>query len=158
MNERNDKAHPVEILLVEDSENDLLLTLAAFEQARLKVKLHHVWNGEECMEFLRKQGPHANAPTPDLILLDLNMPRMNGHEVLAELNADERLRRVPVVVLTTSAADADILKSYELKCSSYLIKPIGFESFTHMIRSFADYWLTLVKLPPKSAPAADGPR
>ena len=143
---------PVEILLVEDSDDDVELTRLGFKRARFAVKLHHVVNGEECMSFLRKQGKYADAPTPDLILLDLNMPRMDGNEVMEEVNRDEALKHLPIVVLTSSKAEEDILRSYKLRCSSYLVKPINFEGFATMIQSLSDYWFTLVTLPPNKLP------
>jgi two-component system response regulator len=136
-----------EILLVEDNENDVILTRMAFEQAKLVIRLHHVQDGEQCLAFLRKQGQYAGAPTPDIILLDLNMPRMDGREVLAEISGDENLRHLPVVILTTSSAEQEILKMYKLRCSSYIIKPVDFEQFVRVIRLFNDYWLTIVVLP-----------
>ena len=138
---------PAEILLVEDNENDEMLTRLAFKKAKLTAQLHHVQDGEQCMAFLRKQGPYAAAPTPDIILLDLNMPRMDGREVLTAISADENLRHLPVVILTTSSAQQEILKMYQLRCSSYIIKPLDFEQFVRVIRLFSDYWLTLVVLP-----------
>jgi CheY-like chemotaxis protein len=109
--------------------------------------LHHVKDGEECMAFLRKQGKYANVATPDVILLDLNMPRMDGREVMTEMVADETLCHIPVVVLTTSAQDEEIFKMYKLRCSSYIVKPVDFEKFLQVIRSFANYWFTVVVLP-----------
>ena len=138
---------PAEILLVEDNENDVILTRRAFKDAELAIKLHHVQDGEQCMAFLRKQGQYAAAPTPDIILLDLNMPRMDGREVLAEISGDENLRHLPVVILTTSSAEQEILKMYKLRCSSYIIKPVDLEQFVRVIRLFSDYWLTIVALP-----------
>jgi chemotaxis family two-component system response regulator Rcp1 len=111
------------------------------------LNLHHMKDGEECMAFLRKQGKYCDAPTPDLLLLDLNMPRMDGREVLAEMVADETLNAIPVVVLTTSARDEEILKMYKMRCSSYIIKPLDFTQFLHVIRSIAEYWFTVVVLP-----------
>ncbi len=139
---------PAEILLVEDSDDDVELTRLGFKRARFAVKLHHVSNGEECMSFLRKQGRYAGVPTPDLVLLDLNMPRMDGNEVMEEVSRDHALKHLPIVVLTSSKAEEDILRSYKLRCSSYLVKPINFEGFATMIQSLSDYWFTLVTLPP----------
>lgn len=143
---------PAEILLVEDSDDDVELTKLGFARAKFACKLHHVPNGEECMSFLRKQGPYAGVPTPDLILLDLNMPRMDGNEVMEEIAGDEKLRHLPIVVLTSSKAEEDILRSYKLRCSSYLVKPINFEGFAKMVQSLTDYWFTLVTLPPNKLP------
>jgi two-component system response regulator len=147
MNTALDHTRPTEILLVEDNENDVILTRQAFKEAKLAVRLHHVQDGEKCMAFLRKQGEYASVPTPDIILLDLNMPRMDGREVLAEISGDENLRHLPVVILTTSYAEQEILKMYKLRCSSYIIKPVDFEQFVRVIRLFTDYWLTVVVLP-----------
>ena len=139
----------VEILLVEDNQDDVILTRRGFELTRLPVNLHHVENGEECMAFLRKTGDYAAVPTPDLILLDLNMPVMDGREVLAELVADEGLRRIPVVVLTTSADERDILDMYRFRCSSYIVKPVDFDRFLAAIQSLGHYWFTVAVLPSK---------
>lgn len=141
------RGRPAVVLLAEDNDNDVELTKLAFQRARFAVELHHVSNGEECLAFLRNEGPYARAPHPDILLLDLNMPRMDGIEVLQELNKDERLRHLVVVVLTSSNADEDVLRSYKLRCSSYLVKPINFETFAKMIQSLGDYWFTLVTLP-----------
>jgi two-component system response regulator len=140
-------SRPAEILLAEDNENDVVLTRQGFKRCKLALNLHHVKDGEECMAFLRKQGKYSDAPTPDLLLLDLNMPRMDGREVLAELVADPTLNAVPVVVLTTSARDEEILKMYKMRCSSYIIKPVDFDQFLHVVRSIAEYWFTVVVLP-----------
>jgi two-component system, chemotaxis family, response regulator Rcp1 len=139
---------PAVILLVEDNNDDVELTKLAFQRAKLAVHLHHVSNGEECMAFLRKQGSYADAPTPNIILLDLNMPRMDGIEVMREISADEALEHLIIVVMTSSSADEDVLRSYKLRCNSYLVKPIKFDAFAKMIQSFGDYWFTLVTLPP----------
>jgi len=143
-----------EILLVEDNEDDVFLTREAFDAARLRVNLHHVENGEKCMQFLRKQGPYAKVPTPDLILLDLHMPIMDGREVLAEIVKDDKLRHLPVVVLTTSYEAKDIEQMYSLRCNSYITKPIDFNNFVQAISQLAGYWLTLVVLPDPSRPVA----
>lgn len=154
MNESLAHGRPVEILLVEDNENDVILTREGFKRSKLVVNLHDVKDGEECMDFLRKQGRFTNAPTPDIVLLDLNMPRMDGREVMAEIAADETLCHLPVVILTTSAEDSEILKMYRLRCSSYIVKPVSFANFIPVIQSLADYWFTVVVLPPP--PAAGG--
>lgn len=138
------------VLLAEDNENDVELTRLGFEQAKMPVTLHHVRDGEEGIAFLRKQGQFASAPTPDLVLLDLNMPRMDGREMLAEIAADDHLRHIPVIVLTTSSADAEILNMYRLRCSSYIVKPMTFAQFSRVMETIADYWFTIVSLP--SAP------
>lgn len=145
-----------QVLLVEDNDNDVELTRLGFKQAKFAVDLHQVGNGEECMKFLRKQGEYAGVPTPDLILLDLNMPRMDGREVLEEIGRDALLQHLPVVVLTSSDADRDVLESYQLRCSSYIVKPVDFESFSAAVQSLANYWFTLVVLPPQvSQPNGD---
>jgi CheY-like chemotaxis protein len=136
-----------EILLVDDNEDDVFLTREAFEAARLRVHLHHVDNGEKCLQFLRRQGPYSNAPTPDMILLDMHMPVMDGHEVLSEIVKDESLRHFPVVVLTTSYEAEDIQKMYGLRCSSYITKPVDFDNFVEAIGKLAGYWLTVVVMP-----------
>lgn len=139
---------PAEILLVEDNDNDVELTKIGFRRSKFRVNLHHVQDGEECLAFLRKEGKYAGVPTPDIVLLDLNMPRMDGREVLAEISKDEGLKQLPIVVLTTSGADEDILASYRLRCSSYIVKPIDFDQFAKVVQGIADYWFTLVVLPP----------
>jgi two-component system, chemotaxis family, response regulator Rcp1 len=148
MNEVLVRGRPPVVLLVEDNDNDVELTKLGFLRAGFVVDLHHVANGEACMAFLRKEGRHADAPTPDLILLDLNMPRMDGMEVMQEISTDERLKHLVVVVLTSSKADEDVLRAYRLRCSSYLVKPINFDEFAKMIQALGEYWFTLVTLPP----------
>ncbi len=140
-------SRPAEILLAEDNDNDVELTRQGFKRTKLLLNLHRVRDGEECLAFLRKQGEYVNAPTPDLILLDLNMPKVSGSQVLAEMVKDESLRSLPVVVLTTSDEGAEILKLYKLRCSSYIVKPIDFDQFLKVIRAIADYWFTVVVLP-----------
>lgn len=142
---------PAEILLVEDNEDDVMLTRLAFKQAGIPVRLHHARDGEEGMAFLRKQGKYAAMPAPDLILLDLNMPRKDGREVLADIAADEHLRHLPVIILTTSAAQQDILGLYRLRASSYIVKPVDFGHFQQTIRSLHEYWFGVATLP------GDGP-
>jgi len=141
------QSKPAVILLVEDNDNDVELTREGFRMSKLLVNLHRVKDGEECMAFLKKRDRFSEAPTPDVILLDLNMPRMDGREVLAEISNDEKLRHLPVVILTTSHDEAEILKMYQLRCSSYIVKPVNFEQFLRVIQSFSDYWLTVVILP-----------
>jgi len=147
------KSRIAEILLVEDNEDDVFLTREAFEAASLRVNLHHVGNGEKCLQFLRKQGPYADAPAPDLILLDMNMPVMDGYEVLTAMVADDKLRHFPVVVLTTSYEASDIQKMYKLRCSSYITKPINFDNFVDAIGKLAGYWLTVVVIPDSTTTA-----
>lgn len=136
-----------EILLVDDSEDDVFLTREAFAAASLRVNLNHVDNGEKCLQYLRREGVYAGAPVPDLILLDMHMPVMGGYEVLAEIVRDDSLRHFPVVVLTTSYEAADIRKMYELRCNSYITKPIDFDNFVKMIAQLSGYWLTVVVVP-----------
>lgn len=138
---------PAEILLVEDNETDVVLTRRSFQGARLAVNLHHVSNGEQCLSFLRNEQGYEDAPSPDLILLDLNMPVMDGRETLAELVADDKLSHLPVVVLTTSDDERDILEMYQLRCSAYLTKPVDFPKFQDMVQQLGVWWFTLVVLP-----------
>jgi two-component system, chemotaxis family, response regulator Rcp1 len=138
---------PAEILLVEDNEHDVVLTRESFQREKFLVNISHVDNGEECMDFLRKLGKYRDCKTPDLILLDLNLPVMDGREVLTEIHADDSLRHIPVVVLTTSATEADILEMYQLGCCSYIVKPVDFEQFQKVIGKFGNYWFTVVVLP-----------
>lgn len=144
-------AKPAEVLLVEDNETDVILTRTSFEQSRLVVNLHHVSNGQQCMQFLRNEGSYESAPTPDLILLDLNMPVMDGRETLAELVADENLSHLPVVVLTTSDDERDIIEMYQLRCSAYLTKPVDYQKFQEMVRQLGIWWFTLVVLPSRDS-------
>jgi CheY-like chemotaxis protein len=138
---------PIEILLVEDNPGDVRLTQEAFKDAKVRNNLHVVMDGVEALAFLRREGTYAGALRPDLILLDLNLPRMHGREVLAEIKADENLRRIPVVVLTVSEAEEDILQSYNLHANCFISKPLDFQKFTKVVRSIKDFWLTIVKLP-----------
>jgi two-component system, chemotaxis family, response regulator Rcp1 len=147
MNATLAKIRPAEILLVEDNDNDVELTRIAFGASKLPVNLHHAKDGEVCLAFLRKQGRFADAPTPDLILLDLNMPRMSGWEALEEISRDENLSHLPVVILTTSQDEREILEMYRLRCSSYIVKPLELDRFLHAIRVLLEYWLTVVVLP-----------
>lgn len=135
------------ILLAEDNEDDVVLMRHAFEVAKLSVDLQHVENGQQCLAYLRRQPPYQDAQEPDLLLLDLNMPVLSGREVLAELVADETLNHIPVVILTTSAEQRDILNMYKLRCSSYIVKPLDFDQFMRVVRSIGDYWMTVVVLP-----------
>jgi chemotaxis family two-component system response regulator Rcp1 len=137
----------INILLVEDSPGDVRLTKEAFRDANLEVNVHAVTDGVEALAFLKREGLNAKAPRPDLILLDLNLPRMDGREVLAFIKADESLKTIPTVVLTTSEAEADIVKSYELQANCYLSKPVELEAFESVVKSISDFWLTRVKLP-----------
>jgi CheY-like chemotaxis protein len=138
----------IEILLIEDSPTDVLFTQEAFEQVRLLNRLHVVEDGVAALAFLRRQGQYAGAPRPDLILLDLNLPKKNGQEVLAELKSDEDLKLIPVVILTTSKAEEDILKSYDLHANCYIVKPVDFIKFTEVVHSIRHFWFSVVTLPP----------
>jgi chemotaxis family two-component system response regulator Rcp1 len=138
---------PIEVLLVEDSPGDVLLTREAFREANGGIRLHVASDGVEAMAFLLRQGANVDAPRPDLILLDLNLPKMDGREVLALIKAHESLKLIPTVVLTTSDAEADIVKSYQLQANSYLTKPVQLDAFESLVKSINDYWLTKVKLP-----------
>jgi CheY-like chemotaxis protein len=141
-------AQPIEILLVEDNAADVRLTKEALQEGKVRNNLTVARDGEEALEILRRSGPHAGAARPDLILLDLNLPRKDGREVLATLKADPSLKHIPVVVLTTSSAEVDILNSYQLHANCYITKPVDLEQFIGVIRSIDEFWLTVVKLPP----------
>jgi CheY-like chemotaxis protein len=138
---------PVEILLVEDSPSDADLTEEALSDGKVLNHLHWVEDGVEALAFLRRQGKYTNAPRPDLILLDLNLPKKDGREVLAQIKADPSLKLIPVVILSTSAAERDILKTYELNANCYVTKPIGLEQFISVVKLIEEFWLALVKLP-----------
>lgn len=140
---------PVEILLVEDNPGDARLTQEAFKEARVANTLHIVHDGTEALALLRKQGKYAETPRPDIILLDLNLPKMDGREVLAEIKNDPALRRIPVIILTTSQAEEDILKTYNLHANCFISKPVELDNFLEVIKSIENFWLTFVKLPPK---------
>lgn len=140
---------PIEILLVEDNPGDVRLTQEVFKESKISNKLHVVKDGVAAMDFLHHQGKGANGVRPDLILLDLNLPKKDGREVLAEIKADDDLKRIPVVVLTTSKAEEDILRSYSLHANCYLTKPIEFERFFNLVKYIEEFWLTIVKLPPR---------
>jgi CheY-like chemotaxis protein len=138
---------PVEILLAEDNPGDVVLTKKALEQGKLANNLHVVEDGVEAMEYLRQEGEYADAVRPDLILLDLNMPRKDGKAVLEELSEDDDLGRIPVVVLTSSESEEDIAKSYELSANAYLTKPVDFDGFVEIVNRLEDFWFQVVKLP-----------
>ena len=137
----------IEILLVEDNPGDVRLTLEALKDGKVLNHLSVVGDGVEALAFLHQEGPYANAPCPDLILLDLNLPKKDGREVLLEIKNDKPLKHIPVVVLTTSNADKDILRVYELHANCYITKPVDFEQFTKVVKSIEDFWLMIVKLP-----------
>jgi CheY-like chemotaxis protein len=138
---------PVEVLLVEDSPGDVRLTREALKEGKVRNNLNVVCDGVEAMEYLLREGAYANATRPDIVLLDLNMPRKDGREVLAEMKADKNLRRIPVVILTTSEAEQDILRTYDLHANCYLTKPVDLDQFISIVKSVEDFWLTIVKLP-----------
>jgi CheY-like chemotaxis protein len=146
---------PIEILLVEDSEPDILLTREAFEEVGMLNRLHVVRDGVEALAFLRTQD--STLPRPDVILLDINMPRMNGMELLREIKRDPQLMTIPVIMLTTSEADEDILRSYQAFAASYVVKPIEFERFYHAIQALGRYMLTIVRVPPPALPGVCEP-
>jgi len=139
----------IEVLLVEDSPGDVRLTREALKDAKVQVGLHVASDGIEAIEFLKREGKHANAPRPDLILLDLNLPRKDGREVLKEIKEDAALKSIPVVILTTSASEADILRSYQLHANCYISKPVDLEGFLKVVQSIDSFWLSVVKLPPQ---------
>ena len=138
---------PIEVLLVEDSPGDVRLTKEAFREANMEIHLHVASDGFEAMAFLRHEGAHIHAPRPDLILLDLNLPRMDGRQVLAQIKEDDNLKTIPTVILTTSESEADIVTSYQLQANCYLTKPVQLDAFENLVKSINDFWLTKVKLP-----------
>ena len=148
-----DEPQPIEVLLVEDDPGDVLMIREAFEENKVRNHLHVVSDGEEAVDFVRRQGSYADAPRPDLVLLDLNLPRKDGREVLAEIKGDEELSSIPVVVLTTSEAEEDILRSYSLHANAYVTKPVDFERFIQVVRQIDEFFVTVVKLPPSQGPA-----
>ena len=140
---------PLHVLLVDDDPVDVRLTLEALRQGKVHVDSEAVRDGMEAMAYLRHEGAYADAPRPDLILLDLNMPKMDGREVLTAVRADPDLRRIPVVVLTTSKSERDVIKSYDLGANAYVVKPVDLDQVTRVVQDIEDFWLTIVKLPPK---------
>jgi two-component system response regulator len=140
---------PLEVLLVEDNPGDAELTRIVLEDSKISIHLNVVEDGVEAMAFLRKQRNYAEVPHPDIILLDLNLPRKDGREVLAEIKADTNLRRIPVVVLTTSQAEEDIIKAYNLAANCYITKPVDFDQFVKIVQSIENFWFAIVKLPPE---------
>lgn len=142
-------SRPAEILLVEDSPGDVRLMVEALKESKVPNILHIARDGMEALAFLRREGKYADAPRPDLILLDLDLPRKNGLKVLAEVKADENLRRIPVLVLTISESEEEILKAYDLHANCYITKPIDLEQFITVMKSIGEFWFTIVKLPPK---------
>jgi CheY-like chemotaxis protein len=140
---------PIDVLLVEDDEGDVLMTREALDEGKIINRLHVAGDGVEALAFLRREGKHAEAARPDLILLDLNLPRVDGRQVLQEIKADQELRRIPVVVLTTSEAEEDVLRSYDLYANAYVSKPVDFDRFVHVIRQIDDFFISVVRLPPR---------
>lgn len=147
MNGKKKFGQPIEILLVEDNAGDARLAQEALKDSKILNNVSVVEDGVEAMAFLRQQGAYATSPRPDLILLDLNLPKKDGREVLAEIKSDDRLKRIPVVILTTSKAEEDIIKSYDLHANCYITKPIDLEQFMRVVKSIEDFWLTVVRLP-----------
>jgi len=139
---------PIEVLMVEDNPGDARLAIEALKGAKVRNEIHHVIDGIEAMEFLHKEGEYSNAVRPDIILLDLNLPRKDGREVLEEIKTDPDLKRIPVVIMTISQAEEDIIRSYNLYANCYITKPIDLNQFMKVVKSIEDFWLTIVKLPP----------
>lgn len=140
---------PIQVLLVEDNPGDVQLTRIALEDSKISVNLSVVEDGVEAMAFLRKQEKYADVPHPDIVLLDLNLPKKDGREVLAEIKTDEYLKRIPVVVLTTSQAEEDIVRAYDLAANCYIAKPVDFDQFVRIVKSIENFWFAIVKLPPE---------
>jgi len=138
---------PIEVLLVEDDPGDELMTREAFEENKVRNNLHVARDGKEALDFLNRRGQYADAPRPDLVLLDLNLPKFDGRQVLAEIKADENLRTIPVVVLTTSAAEEDIVRSYQLHANAYVTKPVDFTRFIQVVRQIDEFFVSVVRLP-----------
>lgn len=141
---------PIEILLVEDNEGDARLAIEALKDSKVRNNLYYVKDGVEAMAFLQRQGEHAGMPPPDLILLDLNLPRKDGREVLAEIKEDPELRMIPVVVLTTSQAERDLAETYGLHANAFITKPLDLDRFVEVVQAIENFWFTIVKLPPRS--------
>jgi len=146
---RRASCRPIEILLVEDNPGDVRLTMEALKEGKVVNNLQTVGDGEEALSYLRRQGPYTQTTRPDLILLDLNLPKKSGREVLAEIKEDPDLKRIPVVILTVSEAEQDIIKSYNLHANCYITKPVNLEQFIEVVKSIEDFWLTVVMLPPR---------
>jgi len=151
-----EKDMPINVLLVEDSPGDVRLTQEAFRDANMSVRLHVAADGMEAMAFLTHQGVHADAPRPDLTLLDLNMPKMDGRQVLAQIKGDANLKTIPTVILTTSAAEEDIARCYQMQANCYLTKPVELDAFEKLVRSINDFWLARARLPTRQAENSDG--
>ena len=144
------QGQPIEVLLVEDDPGDELMTREAFEENKVRNNLHVARDGEQALDFLNRRGEYADAPRPDLVLLDLNLPKFDGRQVLAEIKADENLRTIPVVVLTTSGAEEDILRSYQLHANAYVSKPVDFARFIQVVRQIDDFFVSVVRLPARN--------
>lgn len=140
-------ARPIEILLVEDNEGDVFLTKKAFEKAKITNRIHVATDGEAAMDMLNKEGKHSALPTPDIVFLDINMPKKDGKQVLAEMKEDKDLRRIPVVILTSSEAEQDVVKTYDLHASSYIVKPVDLPKFHEVVTAIENYWFSVVVLP-----------
>ena len=143
----NESGHAIEILLVEDNPGDVRLTREALKEAKIRNRLSVAGDGVEVMAFLRREGVYSTAPRPDIVLLDLNLPRKDGRQVLADVKADPELRRIPVVILTTSKAEEDILKTYDLHANCFITKPVDFDQFVKVVQSIEHFWLSIVTLP-----------
>jgi two-component system, chemotaxis family, response regulator Rcp1 len=152
----NENGRPIEILLVEDNPGDVRLTREALNEAKVRNSLSVVGDGVEALSFLRRECIHSSAPRPDIVLLDLNLPRKDGRQVLAEVKADPDLRRIPVVILTTSKAEEDILKTYDLHANCFITKPVDFDQFVKVVKSIEHFWLSIVTLPPTSEDGVPG--
>ncbi|HVK56538.1 MAG TPA: response regulator [Burkholderiales bacterium] len=146
---RQERIAPLEILLVEDNPGDVRLTREALKDGKVWTSLHVVENGQEALDFLYRRGKYSESPRPDLILLDLNLPKKDGREVLATIKTDNTLHLIPVVILTTSQAEEDLLKAYNLNANCYITKPVDFDQFIRIVRTIEEFWLTVVALPPK---------
>lgn len=141
---------PIDILIVDDNRADIRLVQEIFKKGKMVINLNVALDGVEAMDYLRKEGKYKNVYSPDLILLDLNMPRKDGREVLEDIKIDDKLKTIPVIVMTISKAEEDILRSYSLHANAYIVKPIDLEQFMNVVRSIEDFWFTVVKLPPKN--------
>ena len=151
MNHNSTDWRPIEILLIEDNPGDVDLTKEALQEAKVRNRLHVVDDGAKAVDFLYKRGEYADVPRPDIILLDLNLPKKDGRQVLEEIKADPQLAEIPVVILTTSQAEEDILRSYQLHANCYITKPVDFKQFMHVVKSIEEFWLTVVKLPKRKS-------
>ena len=152
MNRTSTEWRPIEILLIEDNPGDVDLAKEALQDAKVRNRLHVVDDGAKAVDFLYKRGVYADVPRPDIILLDLNLPKKDGRQVLAEIKTDPQLAEIPVVILTTSQAEEDIVRSYQLHANCYITKPVDFKQFMHVVRSIEEFWLTVVKLPTRKSP------